>query len=241
MPILRLALFAAALACAAAPLPGLAQAQGHADLDGMARRFVERAAAQTAAFPDLPDLPLRLQVDVGRLDARLRLAPCTRVQPYLGAGARLWGRSRLGLRCTQGARWNVFLPVTVHAWGPGWVLRKPVPAGHVLRAEDAEMAEIDWAGQPQTVYARARDWVGQRAARPLPAGLALRHGMLRQPALVAAGSPVRVHLAGPGFAIAARGKALGSGAAQQGIRVRLDNGRLIRGSVAPDGSVQLLP
>jgi len=60
-------------------------------------------------------------------------------------------------------------------------------------------------------------------------------------ALVAAGSPVRVRLAGAGFAIAARGKALGGGAAQQDIQVRLDNGRLIRGSVAPDGSVQLMP
>ena len=46
---------------------------------------------------------VRVEIEPGRLDPRLRLAPCERIEPYLPPGARAWGRSRVGLRCVQGA------------------------------------------------------------------------------------------------------------------------------------------
>ena len=61
-------------------------------------------------------LPLRMEVTVGELDRRLKLAACERVEPYIPPGSQLWGKTRLGLRCVQGvSRWNVFLPITVKA------------------------------------------------------------------------------------------------------------------------------
>jgi len=60
----------------------------------------------------------RVEVVVGQLDQRLRLAPCQRVEPYLPPNARLWGKSRIGLRCAQGtSNWNVYLPITIKAYG----------------------------------------------------------------------------------------------------------------------------
>ncbi|MEY8879139.1 MAG: flagellar biosynthesis protein FlgA, partial [Leptothrix sp. (in: b-proteobacteria)] len=56
----------------------------------------------------------RVEVSTGQLDPRLHLAPCQKIEPYVPAGQRLWGRTRVGLRCTAGpVRWNVYLPVTV--------------------------------------------------------------------------------------------------------------------------------
>jgi len=242
MPIFRTALqsilVVLALACGACwPWPAQAQAQDSTDLNAIARRFADQALQKT---PAVPALPLRMQVQVGELSTRLRLAPCAQVQPYLGTGTRLWGRSRLGLRCTQGARWNVFLPITVHAWGPAWVLRTSVPAGHVLRMYDVEVAEVDWAAHPQAVYARAEDWVGQSTTRALPAGQVLRHGLLRPQALFVAGSQVRVNIAGPGFSATSFGKALAAAGLAQGVKVRLDNGHLLSGTVTADGSVQVV-
>ena len=40
---------------------------------------------------------LRMEVIVGNLDSRLRLAPCGNVEPYLPVGMRLWGKT-LGFR-----------------------------------------------------------------------------------------------------------------------------------------------
>src|SRR5688572_30171507 len=75
----------------------------------------------------------RVEVEVGRLDARLRLAPCQRIEPYLPANSRLWGRTRIGLRCAQGASpWNVFLPITVKVFGRALVAAAPLPVGTTL-------------------------------------------------------------------------------------------------------------
>src|SRR5438309_6257337 len=52
----------------------------------------------------------RIEVVVGQLDPRLRLAPCERIEPYLPPGVRLWGKSHIGLRCKEGrTAWNVYL------------------------------------------------------------------------------------------------------------------------------------
>ncbi len=182
--------------------------------------------------------PLRMEVVVGALDARLRLAPCARIEPYLPAGARLWGRSRLGLRCSDGpVRWNVFLPLIVKAWGPAWVLTGNVAAGAVLTEADALQAEVDWAAEPAAIVADPSSWIGQVAARTLHAGQALRQPMVRAPSLFGVGAQVRVLAQGPGYAVTASGQALAAGAPGQTVRVRMANGKVVVGTVDDQGTV----
>lgn len=177
-----------------------------------------------------PELPLRPEVEVGRFDSRLRLAPCTRVEPFLPAGTRLWGRSRIGLRCIDGpVAWSVFLPIRVRAWGPAWVLRHPVAAGTSLKADDLEQTEIDWAEHLSPPLARPEQWLGQAPSRNLQPGTVLRQGMLRQAQLFASGSQVRLQVQGTGFTIMASGTALGHGVQGQAVRVRLPNRQVVEG------------
>lgn len=204
------------------------------DLGAMTQQWLDDTLAREGAG----GLPLRMEVSVGTLDPRLRLAPCSRVEPYLPPGARLWGRSRLGLRCVQGpTAWNVFLPVTVKAYGPAWVLTRSVAPGTVLSAEDAMEAEVDWAADVSPVAAKPELWVGHVAARALVPGQALRQSMVRPPQIFKVGAQVRVIAQGPGFAIAAMGQAMAAGAVGQTIRVRMDNGKVISGIVAEDGTI----
>jgi flagella basal body P-ring formation protein FlgA len=216
-----------------------AQQDGIIQLNQISQRFLDEALHQgQEASAGGNALPLRMEVQLGQLDSRLRLAACARVEPYLPAGSRLWGRTRLGLRCLQGAvPWNVFLPVTIRAWGPAWVLQAAVPAGRTLAAGDAVQAEVDWAEDAAPVFANAQDWVGQVAARPLASGQALRRNMLRPPPLFAAGAQVQVMVNGGGFAVSASGKAMAAAGEGQAVRVRLDNGRLVSGTVSPEGVV----
>lgn len=226
---------AGVLGAALLALPAAAQ-DGTAQLMQIGQRFADEALHQGQAGAGT--LPLRMEVQVGQLDSRLRLAACAKVEPYLPAGARLWGRSRLGLRCLQGAvAWNVFLPITVKAWGPAWVLQNGIASGRPLAAEDAVQAEVDWAEDAAAVYANPQDWIGLVAARPLSAGQALRQNMLRPPALFAAGAQVRVMVSGGGFAVTSSGKAMAAAGEGQAVRVRMDNGRLISGVVNPEGVV----
>src|SRR5450755_516960 len=88
----------------------------------------------------------RIEVVVGQLDPRLHLAPCQHVEPYLPDGTRLWGKSRIGLRCTQGvSKWNVYLPITVKVFGKALVATSGISSGAVLTAADLAQAEVDLA------------------------------------------------------------------------------------------------
>ncbi|MEW5887262.1 MAG: flagellar basal body P-ring formation chaperone FlgA [Pseudomonadota bacterium] len=178
------------------------------------------------------DLPLRPEVVVGRFDSRLQLAPCAQVEPFMPNNTRLWGRTRIGLRCVQGpVAWTVFLPVQVRAWGPAWVVRQPVRHGVALTEADLEPAEIDWAAHPTPPLTRPEQWLGLAAASALQPGQVLRPGMVRAPQLFASGSTVTLLLQGAGFTLTASGTALNHGVRGQAVRVRLPNRQVVNGVV----------
>jgi flagella basal body P-ring formation protein FlgA len=133
----------------------------------------------------------------------------------------------------------VFLPVTVKAWGPAWVIKRPVSAGEVLTQEDAEMAEVDWAEQRASVLATPALWVGQQAAHTLLPGQALRQHMVRATEAFSAGSQVRVTQTGAGFEVMVTGQALSRGLVGQSTRVRLPSGKIVTGLVRDGQTVEL--
>jgi flagella basal body P-ring formation protein FlgA len=175
---------------------------------------------------------LRMEVVVGQLDSRLRLAACNRIEPYLPVNSRLWGRSQVGLRCLEGAaKWNVFLPVTVKAWGPAWVLKSHLAPGITLRESDAMQAEVDWAADNSPVLAEPAQWVGQTTQYPLAAGQTLRQSMVRAAQAFPAGATVRIVAQGPGFQISSQGQAQSAGVVGQSARVKTDSGNVVVGTV----------
>ncbi len=205
------------------------------DLADISNQWLQGALAQTQAQQSMP---LRMEVQVGKLDPRLNLAPCLRVEPYLPSGSKLWGRTRIGMRCVEGAKpWNVFMPVTIRAFGPAWVLVNNVSMGEVLTHEHAMQSEVDWAESPHSIIALPDDWVGQTAARNLTAGMALRQTMVKAPEIFKPGAGVKVLVQGSGFAVTSSGKALESGSAGQNVRVRMENGRTVIGTVNQQGEV----
>lgn len=208
------------------------------DLMKDTQRWVESAVA--AAEVPGGTTALRMEVVFGALDSRLRLAPCARVEPYLPPGTRLWGRSRIGLRCLEGAvRWSVFLPVTVKAMGRAWVLHSNINAGAVLSDMDAAEAEVDWAEDLSPVVLDPRQWVGAVATRSLGAGQTIRQSVLRAATAFPAGTQVRVVAQGVGFAISTDAQALNAGVVGQNVRLRMDSGRIVNGLVLDARTVKI--
>jgi flagella basal body P-ring formation protein FlgA len=227
------------LLCLGAAVPPLAHAQ--AAPEAAASALYERAQTWLDQMvTNAGGLPLRMEVEVGALDSRLKLAACERVEPYLPPGTQLWGKTRLGLRCTQGAvKWNVFLPITVKAFGPAWVIKGQVASGAVLTQADAMQMEVDWADNRSAVVARLDDWVGQTATRSLTTGQALRQDMLKAAQVFQAGSQVRVVARGAGFEIFSSAQAISGGVLGQVARVRMDNGRVVSGLVVDSQTVRV--
>lgn len=230
------ALVAGAALAGAGAVHAQAAADPAADLGPLTQRWLDDAIARNQPA----GLPLRMEVSVGSLDPRLKLAPCARVEPYLPPGSRLWGRTRLGLRCVEGqTAWNVYLPVTIKAFGPAWVLTSAVAPGAALTAADATEAEVDWAADSAPVMANPDLWVGQIAARQLVPGQALRQSMVRAPTVFRAGAQVKVVAQGPGYAVTSAGQAMSAGAVGQIVRIRMDNGRIVSGTVSENGTIDL--
>ena len=228
---------AACLLVAAAVPQAPAQTASAALDEALATRVhaLAREASQRAA----PGL--RVEVALGRLDPRLRLAPCGQVQPYLPPGTRLWGAARIGLRCSDGrARWNVFLPLQVDVWGPGVVAAAPLAAGTTIGAADLRAAEVNLAALPHTrALPRAELALGRVLARPLAAGDAVFAADLRARLWFAAGDTVRIVAAGRGWRIHGEGQALAPGLEGQPVRVRTESGRIVSGVAVGEREVEV--
>jgi flagella basal body P-ring formation protein FlgA len=227
------------LVIAGLQLPGSAAKAQSVEPDYAAVALSWARSAAAASQPD-PTQPLRLELTVGALDSRLRLAPCAHVEPYLPPGARLWGQSRVGLRCTDGTvKWNVSVPVTVRAFGNAWVVRGQVQAGSALTQADVVQVETDWAEDSSPVLIDSALWLGQTATRTLGTGQVLRSGLVRATQVFQAGTPVRVVAQGPGFQISSDAQALSAGVVGQMARVRMDNGRITSGTVLDARTVKI--
>ena len=182
----------------------------------------------------------RLEVVIGQLDPRLHLAPCQRIEPYLPAGVRLWGKARIGLRCTSGPTpWNVFLPVTVKAWGRALVVPAGATAGTVLASSDLAEAEVDLAEDFTPSIVDARLAVGRTLAQTLKPGQALRQGHLKIRQWFSAGETVRVVATGEGFALESEAQAISNGIEGQPARVRTDSGRVLTGVATGERRIEV--
>ncbi len=212
-----LRLLAAAVLCApsaqAAPLD-------ESPLQQQVRRFATTATPEQKAA--------RVEVEVGTLDPRLHLAPCDEVQPYLPPNARMWGRTRIGVRCLRGpTRWNVFLPVTVKVFAKALVATRTLPVGSTLVEGDLAQAEVDLAEEAAAALMRPEQAVGRTLARPMDAGRSVRSTHLLPRQWFAAGDTVQVVAQGRGFSISGEGQALTPGNEGQPARIRTESGRIL--------------
>ncbi len=206
-----------------------------AQLATMAQELVQQAANSAHGGK------LRVQVQVGQADPRLRLAPCRRVEPFLPPGHRPIGRTRVGLRCVDGAvAWSITLPVQVSVFAPGVVATEPLAMGTRLTLAHLTVAEIDWGASSERAFDDVSALLGRELSRPLAAGAALRATDLRQKQWFAAGETVQVTARGQGFAIATDAEALTPGLEGQPVRVRTSAGRILSGRAVADRQVEVL-
>jgi flagella basal body P-ring formation protein FlgA len=177
----------------------------------------------------------RVEVILGQLDPRLKLAPCDKVNAYMPEGSRLWGHTRVGLRCEQGSvRWNVYWPVTVKVWGPAVVAVVPLKPGMLVSAADLRVAEVDLAESSSPAIFKAEEVIGRSVLRTIEPGQGLRQDDVRMRRWFAAGDPVQLTVRGQGFAIASEGTALSHGDEGQCARIRMDSGRVLCGRPVGD-------
>src|SRR5918994_7457189 len=100
--------------CRAAALLALAAASGAQATDTTQSLEAIRRAAQVFVRSQIPGEPNTVEIAVGMLDARLRLAACPEpLHAALPSGARFGEKTTVVVTCRGGARWTVYVPVSI--------------------------------------------------------------------------------------------------------------------------------
>lgn len=178
-------------------------------------------------------------VIIGSLDRRLALQRCEiPLTAFLPGGARLAGKTTVGVRCEGIKPWTVYVPATVRRQGRLVVTRHPLRRGHILGPEDIEHQVREISGMPRGYLDNAEKIIGMEITRSTSAGTPLTLNMVATPDVVKKGQRVTVYSGGKGLQVSSVGTALANGA--RGARIRVKNAhskRIIEGTVRQDGSV----
>ncbi|KVP70259.1 flagellar basal body P-ring formation chaperone FlgA [Burkholderia ubonensis] len=236
-PAWRASTAAAAPAARALPAAGASAAAaatppGQQDPDTIRRTALAFLQQQIAGLPGKPAASVAPSFPRG-------LAACTTLEPFLPTGARLWGRTTVGVRCAGERPWTVYLQAKVTVQATYYAAARQIAPGEVLTAADLVARDGDLTLLPLAVITDPSQAVGSTALARVAAGLPLRQDMLKSAASVSAGQTVRVVAAGPGFTISAEGSALANAAPGQSVRVRMAAGQIVTAIVKDAGTVEI--
>lgn len=176
---------------------------------------------------------------VGAIDPYNQLPPCTSFAVSLENGNRLWGRTKVTVRCLAGASWSLFIPVQIKIRGTYLVAQRSLAYGRVLSEEDLEIKQGDLAELPPDIIMDRQAAIGRTLNASLAAGQVIRSDALRLPIVVQQGQQVTVISRGAGFQVSSEGQALNNGSEGQVVRIRMPNGQIISGLAKSSGTVEI--
>lgn len=167
------------------------------------------------------------------------LAACTTLEPFLPSGARLWGRTTVGVRCAGERPWTIYLQAKLAVQATYYVAARQIAPGETLTAADLVARDGDLTLLPLAVITDAQQAVGATALTRVAAGLPLRQDLLKSAASVSIGQTVRVVASGQGFTISAEGSVLNNAAPGQQVRVRMAAGQIVTAIVKDAATVEI--
>jgi flagella basal body P-ring formation protein FlgA len=232
----KLSFIVAILAVLAVLAPPLSHAQSapHQDL------AVLKTVAEQFLQQESGGMPGDVKVEVRPLDARMQLAPCPAPEAFLQPGARAWGNTTVGLRCTAPTAWKVFVQAKVTVQGEYVAAAVPLAQGQPIDASQLVMLKGDLTAMPTGVVTDMNQAIGHSSQFSLPAGAPLRLTGLKAKTAVQQGQMVRVVSSGPGFKVSAEGRAIGTAGEGQVVQVRTPAGAVISGIAQAGGTVEVV-
>lgn len=224
----------------AASMNAAAQAQAQAAAVPPGQEDGERIRATALAFlqQQSAGLPGKVSITVAQVFPR-GLAACAALEPFMPPGARMWGRTTVGVRCVGAKPWTLYVIGRIAINVTYYVAARQINAGEALSAADYLPRDGDLASLPQTIITDPQQANGAVALMRITQGLPLRSDMLRSASSVVIGQTVKVVAVGPNFTISSEGSVLNNAAPGQMVRVRTPNGQIISGVVKDASTVEI--
>lgn len=194
--------------------------------------------AERHARQQLQGQPGKISIAISPLDVS-RLPPCSAYEAFTPGGARLIGKTQIGVRCLGPSSFTVMLAAQIAVTGNYVTTSRALRAGQVIEAGDLILASGDIGNLPSGFIPDIPDAVGKTLRNSLAAGQILRSEQLSAPLVIRQGQNVKVITVGSGFAVSAEGKALGNAAVGQLVQVRMASGQTVSGTARADSSVEI--
>lgn len=225
-------------------LPGLSQAASASavtrpdQLIDVTRQFLEGAVAE---YLQSSQINARYEVEVNRLDPRLRLAQCD--QPLIArleTPAQPVGRTTVRVSCEGSAPWSIFVPAQVRLYRDVVVARRPLSRNGTLEQADVALAERDVSQLNQGYLTALDQAIGNRLNRSVQPDQILTPTTVTIAATVRKGDHVVISAQSSAMSVRMPGEALSDGALGEQIRVRNQrSGRVIKARVVAPGQVEV--
>lgn len=229
----------AALTVAGALYPALAGAAAQTlpeHLIGAAEAFLEE---QVANYLQRGGITGRYEIQVNRLDSRLRMPACD--QPLvtsLESPAQPVGRVTVRVGCQGTTAWSLLVPAQVRLYRSVVVAQRPLARGTILSAQDIDWRERDIGTLNQGYLTEPEQALGSQLTRPVSIDQVLTPNHLERAPVVRKGDHVVISAGAASLSVRMPGEALEEGAIGQQVRVRnLSSQRIIRARISGPGQV----
>ncbi|MFQ5487188.1 MAG: flagellar basal body P-ring formation chaperone FlgA [Gammaproteobacteria bacterium] len=221
--------------CLLALLPLGAQGKDYQALDSI------RQAARSFVLSQAQPAQGRVQVTIGALDRRLHLPHCGQaLDAFLPPGGRLQGNTTIGVRCTNGKPWKLYVPARIAVIDRVLIARHHLPKGSRIQDDDLEYSEFDLATLNSGYFTDKRRLMGKVLKQSILAGRVIKPRIIDKPKLVQRGQGVTILAVSGGFEIRMKGKALMDGSAGELIKVKnVKSRRIVEGEVVAPGLIKV--
>lgn len=183
----------------------------------------------------------RYEIDVARIDPRLRLAQCDKdLTQALESPAQPVGRVTVRVRCDGSSPWTVFVPATVKLFRQVVVTTQPLKRDHVIEAVDISVVERDVGPLSQGYLTDPERVIGLKLKRATVNDQVLAPVFLEQAEAIRKGDQVVIRARTSAINVVMPGEALSDGVPGQQIRVRnLRSQRIVKARVVEPGAVEV--
>lgn len=211
--------------------PGYAEGyQSHSDIRSTVKGFVHKELRGSD-----------FEVEVGKLDGRLRLRQCTSaLEAFWPPGARQKGRGSVGVRCQDEKPWRMFVRVNIKVYERVATLARPKVRGEALNPGDVVFERKDVTLLHAKYLTDVETVAGYKFRRAVKTGEVLSVRMLKVPHAVKRGEQVTILADTGGIQVTMRGQALSDGKVGSVIRVRnSSSNRVVEGEIVDKGVVKV--
>jgi flagella basal body P-ring formation protein FlgA len=198
-----------------------------------------RAVAEQFLLTQAAGLPGEVSVKVGAVDPRTALGACPAPEAFLQPGARAWGKTTVGVRCTAPSAWTIFIQAQVNVKADYVAAAVPLAQGQPVEGGQLMLVKGDIAAMPNGIITDMAQAIGRTPTVSLAAGTPLRLDTLKSKPVVQQNQAVRLVLNGNGFSVSSEGRAIGTAGEGQVVQVRTASGTVVSGTAKAGGMVEV--